>query len=182
MGTGLDADELRAVARDVDGVADRLNAERDDDPWQARSYGAGFLAEPQRAMGINPAFGRCNPLAPEVEFEIHEDASITGTALFGLQHVGPPQRAHGGMIASVFDQLLGLAAIAGGSPGYTVSMTVRYLRATAIERPVRFEVQFEKAEGRASHATAKMFDDDGCVTAEAEAVFVGVRGETDGNG
>jgi acyl-coenzyme A thioesterase PaaI-like protein len=182
VATGVDADALRAVARDVDAATAHLAEELDADPWQARSYGPGFLADPQRTMGINPGFGRCNPLAPEVNLEIHEDASVTGTVQFALQHVGPPNRAHGGMIASVFDQILGVAAIAGGSPGYTTSMTVRYRRATPLNRDVRFEAHFEGAEGRASRATAKMFDDDGTVTAEAEAVMVGVRGETETDG
>lgn len=176
VGTGHHADALRAVAADVDDLADRLEELKDDDPWPARSWGPG-ITDPAALMGINPAIGRANPIAPIAELKIGEDKSVAGTVRFDLQHVGPPYRAHGGVIASVFDQVLGIATIAAGSPGMTGSMTVKYRRATPLHADLRIEARFVGGEGRISHATGEIYDDEGRVTAEAEAMFVQPRGE-----
>jgi acyl-coenzyme A thioesterase PaaI-like protein len=176
VSTGHQADELRALAVEVDALADRVDEVRDADPWSQRFYGDG-IADAASMMALNPAIGRANPVAPAFESTVHEDGSVSGTVRFDLQHVGPPYRAHGGMIAAVFDQALGIAAIAGKASGYTGSMTVRYKHATPISEELRFEARIVGAEGRVSHATGELYDSEGRVTAEAEATFVSARGE-----
>jgi acyl-coenzyme A thioesterase PaaI-like protein len=174
VGTGLDADALAVLAAEVDGVTARLAAVLDEDPWTARSYGPG-ISESGRVMGINPAIGFCNPTAPVVRLGPSEDGKVAGTVRFGLAHVGPPYRAHGGVIASVFDQVLGVANLSGGIPGMTKSMTVTYRRATPIRVPLRVEAWVTSSEGRASHASGVIYDEDGRPTAEADATFVQPR-------
>src|SRR3954469_25555038 len=82
-GTGEDAGALRAVAADVDDLAARLEASRDDNPWQARSTGPG-VTDASSLLGINPAMGTFNPIAPVVRIKLAEDASLTGTVRFRL--------------------------------------------------------------------------------------------------
>jgi acyl-coenzyme A thioesterase PaaI-like protein len=170
VATGHGPDELRAIAAEVDALADRLADRIDDDPWPRRSYGAG-ITDPPSLMAINPAIGRCNPTAPVVELHIGEDKSVAGTVHFGLAHVGPPYRAHGGVIASVLDQLLGITTIVSGSPGMTSSMTVTYRRATPIRRDLRMDAHFAGVDGRHSQAVGAIYDEQGRVAAEAEATF-----------
>jgi acyl-coenzyme A thioesterase PaaI-like protein len=174
VGTGLPSDDLHALAAEVDALADKAGAVLDDDPWTTRSSAG--VEDPGGLMGINPAIGRCNPLSPLLDLQVGE-GSTTGTVRFDLQHVGPPYRAHGGIIAAVFDQVLGIAAIAGGSPGMTGSMTVKYRRATPLREDLRIEARMVAGEGRISHATGEIYDDQGRVTAEAEAMFVQPKGE-----
>jgi acyl-coenzyme A thioesterase PaaI-like protein len=176
VGTGQDAEAIRAAAVEVDGIADRLGEVLDEDPWVERFYGPGIVDAPSM-MAINPAMGRANPVAPIFDSRVGEDGSVAGTVHFGLRHVGPPYRVHGGMVAAVLDQVLGVAAIAGGSPGYTGSMTVRYRRATPLREDVRFAARLVGGKGRISHATGELYDSEGRVTAEAEATFVQARGE-----
>lgn len=172
--TGHAPDALRAVAAEVDALADRLGNVLDDDPWPARSYGSG-IADAPSLMGINPAIGNCNPVAPVVRLRIGEDATVAGTVRFGVSHVGPPYRAHGGVVASVFDQVLGIATIAAGSPGMTASMSVTYRRATPLHEDLRLEATCTGAEGRTSHARSTITDAAGRVTAEAEGTFIQPR-------
>lgn len=176
VATGHQPDHLRALALEVDAIAERLEEVIDDDPWSARSYGPG-VTDARSLMGINPAIGRCNPTAPVCELRVGEGGQVAGSVHFSLAHVGPPYRAHGGVIASFFDQVLGIAAIAGESPGMTTSMTVRYRRATPLREDLRYEATFAGSEGRTSHATGAIYDGEGRVTAEAEATFVQPRGE-----
>lgn len=172
--TGHGSERLRALSADVDHLTAQLLEAVDDDPWPARSYGSGVTDAPS-LMGINPAIGNCNPIAPVVELKIGEDAAVEGTVRFGVTHVGPPYRAHGGVVASVFDQVLGVATIASGSPGMTASMTVTYRRATPLHEDLRIEASFSGGEGRTSHARGAIYDGDGRVTAEAEATFIQPR-------
>jgi acyl-coenzyme A thioesterase PaaI-like protein len=141
----------------------------DDDPWSARCYGS-ILVDPLGFMGINPGMGRANPIAPVMTMDVHEGA-VDGTVRFDLQHVGPPYRAHGGVVASVFDQVLGTAAIAGRQAGMTAEMTVRYKRATPLHEEVRYEARFTHTDAGMSHTTGELYDSEGRITAEAEATF-----------
>lgn len=172
--TGHDPERLRALAADVDDLTRKLVEAVDDDPWPARSYGPGVTDAPS-LMGINPAIGNCNPIAPVVELKIGEDAAVEGRVRFGVSHVGPPYRAHGGVVASVFDQVLGVATIAAGSPGMTASMTVTYRRATPLHEDLRVEASFAGVEGRTSRARGAIYDTDGRITAEAVATFIQPR-------
>jgi acyl-coenzyme A thioesterase PaaI-like protein len=176
VSTGHQAEELRALAAEVDALADRVGSERDADPWAERFYGEG-ITDAASMMALNPAIGRANPVAPAFESTINEDGSVSGTVRFDLQHVGPPYRAHGGIIAAVFDQALGIAAIAGKASGYTGEMTVRYKRATPLREALRFEARVVEASGRVGKATGELYDSEGTVTATAEATFVSARGE-----
>lgn len=177
VATGHDVGTLRELREEVDALAEKLESQLDDDPWKARASGS--IDEPERMMGINPAIGAANPVAPRTDLVVRPgDPEVRGTVRFGLAHVGPPYRAHGGVIASTFDQVLGIATIAGGAPGMTARMTVTYRRATPIEQDVRIEATLEDAEGRTSRATGRMLDAEGNVTAEAEATFVQLKRQT----
>jgi len=175
VATGHDVAVLDKVAAEIDALAEILEEQRDPDPWSARSWGPG-VSDPGAFMGINPVMGRANPIAPELRLDAElGQPHLTGTVRFGLAHVGPPYRAHGGVIAAVFDQLLGLVGIAAGSPGYTASMTVTYRRPTPLGEDVRVEARFTGVEGRRSKAVATFLDADGKVTAEAEGTFMQSR-------
>lgn len=169
--TGLPSADLRRLAGDAEALAERLEAVRDDEPWQSRCHGAG-IAEPSHLMAVTPAIGCSNPAAPVADLRVGEDRSVQGTVRFTTTHLGPPGRAHGGMVASVLDQVLGLASIAAGSPGMTSTMTVRYRRATPVHADLHIEARCAPGEGGVGHATGSITDPDGRVTAEAEASFV----------
>ncbi len=120
----------------------------------------------------SPQLGSENPLAPPVDLEI-VDGRVFGNVTFRAPYEGPPGYVHGGVLASVFDELLGIANITGESPGMTAKLTVRYRRPTALHRPAEFEAWHERRQGRrlVAHATLRV---DGELTAEAEGLFVGI--------
>ncbi|MFE5327971.1 PaaI family thioesterase [Embleya sp. NPDC056575] len=128
--------------------------------------------------------GRLNPQAPRLVFaevtprpdptaepasvEIHARCTLTAA------HGGPPARAHGGIVAVVLDQLLGVAASAAGAPGLTAGLDIRYRRATPYDVPLELTGRWTGREGRKSFATGEIRAD-GEVTAEATAVFIAER-------
>ncbi|MGO9342376.1 MAG: PaaI family thioesterase [Acidimicrobiales bacterium] len=118
----------------------------------------------------SPVIGFANPIAPPVEVEAVE-GGLNGRVFFDYQYEGPPGCVHGGIIALVFDELLGAANIASNSPGMTGTLTVRYRKPTPIRTELRLEARFEGREGRKIRTTGAMYDGDE-LTAEAEGIFI----------
>ena len=128
--------------------------------------------------------GRLNPQAPRLVFEevpAREDVTaepeaveIRAACTLTAAHGGPPARAHGGMVAVILDQLLGVAASAAGAPGLTAGLNVRYRGATPYDVPLEVTGRWTGREGRKSFATGEIRAG-GVVTAEATAVFIAER-------
>ena len=118
----------------------------------------------------SPVIGLANPIAPPVEVEAVE-GGLNGRVFFDYQYEGPPGCVHGGMIALVFDELLGAANIASNSPGMTGTLTVRYRKPTPIRTELRLEARFLGRDGRKIRTSGAIYHGDE-LTAEAEAIFI----------
>lgn len=129
--------------------------------------------------------GLLNPQAPRMVFrEIPEMATkafdgsveprsveVVADCTLTAAHSGPPGRAHGGVVATLLDHALGLAASAAGVPGFTAGLDVRYRAATPYDVPLEIRARWTHSEGRKSFATGEILAA-GRVTAEATAVFI----------
>jgi acyl-coenzyme A thioesterase PaaI-like protein len=109
-------------------------------------------------------------MAPPVEYE-YRDGRLFGRGVFHAAYEGPPGYVHGGWIALAFDEILGMANIAGGHPGMTGRLSVRYRRPTPLHTELRFEAWTEQVDGRRI-VTRGTLEANGLVTAEAEGLFV----------
>jgi acyl-coenzyme A thioesterase PaaI-like protein len=121
----------------------------------------------------SPVIGPRNPVAPPAVFEPQPDGSVTGWYEGAPQFNGPPGFVHGGVIALVFDELLGVVGVVQGAGAMTGTLTIRYRRPTPIERRVDLHAWLDRVEGRKVFIRGEMRVD-GEVTAEAEGVFIRV--------
>ncbi|WP_238419681.1 PaaI family thioesterase [Gordonia sp. 'Campus'] len=133
------------------------------------SFGIRFNADGTKRSWGNAVLGRRNPIAPPVELRHETDHSWTEVDL-GPQYEGPAGLVHGGVLALIFDQLLGSTAEFQGVPGMTGTLTVRYRRATPLGR-IRGEARVERVEGVKTFVTGTISSGEH-VTAEAEGVFI----------
>ena len=135
------------------------------------SFGV-HLAEggPVRAYG-NAVVGLRNPIA--VPLEIQKDPSGRAWASFHLNalYEGPPTLVHGGVTALILDQVLGEAAAAGGSPGMTGTLTLRYVQGTPLG-DCSAEAWIERREGVKTIVQGVMRNADGEDTVRAEGIFI----------
>ena len=76
--------------------------------------------------------GRYNPLAPPVRSR-SIDGAVHGTANLDAAYEGPPGCVHGGVIASMFDELLGVANISAGVGAMTGTLTIKYRSPTPLQ-------------------------------------------------
>lgn len=157
--------EATLVARDL---GDRLEASAL--PGRRPRFQPDPAGDPQDFFPTSPVIGFANPVAPPVVVEAGEEG-LRGTAFFDHQYEGPPTCVHGGVIALVFDELLGAANIAAGCPGMTGTLTVRYRRPTPLRTPLRLEARCLGQQGRKITTWGGIYNGDQLL-AEAEGIFI----------
>lgn len=162
--------------------------ERDESPgpfWQTGMTSFDqfdLLSDPTTLFPFSPAMGRANPGAPHVELEVGDDKVVRGTATFGEAHNGPPfDTCHGGVIAMVYDDLVGLAAMVGAGGGMTARLAIDYRKPTPLFEPITLTAWLQEHEGRKFIARGEMRHGD-VLLSEAEGLFVRPKGFPPGTG
>ncbi len=177
IGQPLEDDDLGPAAARLAEVADQLEAAAAASKRNRKTPGqAGFPGvHPQDHFPTSPMIGYANPISPPVEvWAVHgEDGQreIRGRVTFDYPFEGPPTCVHGGVIAELFDELLGLSNILVGVGAMTGTLTVRYRRPTPLLAPLELAARHTGREGRKVFAWGGLFHD-GELTAEAEGVFI----------
>jgi hypothetical protein len=168
VGLPLTDADIAAAAADLAEVAGRLEAAAA--PGRRPRAQPDPTREPQDFFPTSPVIGFANPVAPPVVVEAL-DGGLIGSAWFDYQYEGPPTCVHGGVIAMVFDEMLGAANILAGSPGMTGTLTIRYRKPTPLLTPLRLEARFVSRDGRKIYTTGAIYHGE-VLTAEAEGIFI----------
>lgn len=165
--TRLDAGRLLEVGRSVDRLAGTLLEDAHPGPLGLQVSSDGLL----RDHG-SPGVGMRNPVAPPLVLQ-KETSPPTARTTFeiGAAYEGPPGHAHGGVIALVLDQVLGVVPALRGKPGLTAYLNVTYRRPTPLGR-LGCEAWVAEAGEWRTLVKGHLLDADGRVTAEAEGLFV----------
>lgn len=163
--TEVDDEEIRLAQAEIEAITKRLRERQLEGSYGVRFNSAGD----SRAWG-NAVVGTRNAVAPPLV--IHHEASGRAWSDFhlGAAYEGPPTLVHGGVSALILDQMLGEAAGAGGKPGMTGTLTLRYRRGTPLG-PLHAEAHIDRVEGIKTFAVGHLADAEG-VTVEAEGVFI----------
>ena len=123
----------------------------------------------------SPFGGAINPLAPPMRIEMPDDPKgrVIGRVRLSRAYEGPPRGVHGGVVAGMFDEILGEVQALAPPVGMTGRLDVVYRRVTPIETDLVFEGWVDQDRGRAILAKATC-SAGGQITAEANALFVRV--------
>lgn len=194
----LDGLDLREEIATLAAIAERVEGAAVDEPRMQASLTSADLteryamamvagqegrAERAREVGIagffpySPYVGPLNPMAPPVEFEITDAEpwnELRGEHHFDPITNGPPGGVHGGIIAGVFDELLGSVCVLNDVAGFTGTLTIRYRSLTPLESPIAMRGWVDRVEGRKTFARGTFHHGD-TLCAEAEGVFIGVE-------
>jgi hypothetical protein len=168
VGANLTETDIHAAAVTLADVADDL--EHRAGPGRRRRSQPDPAGHPQEFFPTSPVVGFANPISPPVVVESVE-GGLAGMAWFDYQYEGPPACVHGGVIAMVFDEILGAAIIAAGFPAVTGTLTIRYRRPTPLRTPLRLEARCTDHQGRKVHARGAIYHE-GSLMAEADGVFI----------
>ncbi len=129
-------------------------------------------------LGANPAIGMRNPVSPPLQPVSFPDGTVRCDLELGIEYQGPPGCVHGGIVALLFDEMLGLANAAAGSVGMTADLRVSYKSPTPLNAPLRFEAKQVRTEGRKIWTSATLHTGD-TLCASTEALFIEPRGIRD---
>jgi acyl-coenzyme A thioesterase PaaI-like protein len=143
-------------------------------PWHPSVPAAPLTAtDPHRFFPFSPMVGWYSPLAPPLEVEVR-DRQVVAHAALGAAYEGPPGCVHGGIIAGLFDEVLGIANIAAGVGAMTGTLTIRYRSPTPLYSDLRLEGRTDRIDGRKVFASGTLSAGDRlCV--EAEGIFIVVE-------
>ena len=145
--------------------------------------GSGHTDETRaRNRELSTFSGSLNPVAPPMTIRAGTTddgrAALIGSVRLDRLREGPPRAVHGGVLAGLFDELLGGGQrLEGGPPGMTGRLTVRYRRPTPLDADLELRVWIH--DERTRRVTVRgdcvvVGDEPGRVTAEAEAIFLRV--------
>jgi acyl-coenzyme A thioesterase PaaI-like protein len=179
-------EEWREVARVAGELALRLEAgrvrQKEDDLMTLPFFAALGEGPPSTAEGDTLEFdpfslggGRLHPSSIGIEFRRDGRASVSARCTVHGMFQGPPGRAHGGTVALIVDELMGVVNRVAGRRAFTARLQI-HLRAPA---PVDVELTFRawehEVDGRKVVIRAEGRSDETLIV-EADALFIEVSG------
>ncbi len=177
----IDDAELDEVTAVLESAAARLEqgALRDklndmlSRPYLREIYGGQYFPlplEPGEEIEFDPfsiGGGVLHPASVEVKYYKESDSAVTGTATVDPMFAGPPERAHGGVVALILDELMGALNRMRGRQAFTGRLTVHYRAATPLNEPLHLRAWIQSTSGRKIVQHAEIYGPDGlCVNAE----------------
>lgn len=173
-GTSAPPEVLREAVGRLAAVEELLKPHRSVRRYAGASEGSG-LGHGRAFFDWSPLLGLANPLAPPMRVSV-EGHQVVGRVRFGIAYEGPPGCVHGGFIAAVFDDLLGLTQSLSGKVGMTGTLTVKYRRPTPLHSELRIEGAVDSVSGRKVFTSGRMFAGE-VLTAEATGLFISIQPE-----
>lgn len=167
--SGADPATLDEVAAGLEAIAEVLAPHTATTRFPETGLHGGVQAD-TRVWESHPFIGPGHPLAPPIRIVRDGDRAV-GSATFGHVYEGPPGCLHGGIVAAMFDMVLGAAASFGQRPTLTGTLSVRYRRPTPLGEPIRFVGWIDREEARKTITKGESWCGDELL-AESEAIFV----------
>ncbi len=122
-----------------------------------------------------------NPIGLKLEIYQIEPGLIETTYTAPNHFEGYPGTLHGGIVATILDEISSRAHMSGRSETrfmVTGKMEVRYRKNVPIGKPLRVIGKAGKSKGKLAEGWAGIYDADGILLAEAKSLLVEVPEET----
>lgn len=119
--------------------------------------------------------GQANAGGLHLEFLKSDDGLVVCHATIPESFEGPVGFVHGGIIATLLDEVMSKAVRAQGVTAMTRQLEVEYLRPVPSGRAVRMEGRVVRNEGRKHWSEARIENGEGIVLATGKGLFVEVR-------
>ncbi len=164
--TTVPAEVVAEVQAEVERVTARLRQEQ-----VPGSFGVSVSSDGRVRGYGNAVVGLRNPIAPPLVIERSAEGRAWASFHLGALYEGPPDMVHGGVAALVLDQMLGEAAAAGGSPGMTGTLELRYVQNTPLG-DCSAEAWIDGIEGVKTTVKGELRRADGECTVRAQGIFI----------
>ena len=127
--------------------------------------------------------GGANPRGMHLTFE-QDDATnrIRGSFRLGPEYQGGANFIHGGIIATVLDEVMGKVCRFRNARAVTAELTIEYLKPVPVDADLEIEGKEIEMNGRNIHIAGEIRNQTGQVLARARGRFVIVGQKQQGNG
>ncbi len=164
--TTVSAEVVTEVRAEIERATARLREEQIPGAFGVSLSSQGHV----RGYG-NAVVGLRNPVAPPLDIDKSAEGRAWSSFTLGPLYEGPPGMVHGGVAALVLDQMLGEAAAAGGSPGMTGTLELRYVQNTPLGE-CSAEAWIDHVEGVKTIVRGELRRADGECTVRASGIFI----------
>jgi acyl-coenzyme A thioesterase PaaI-like protein len=158
--------EAEAVRAEVEALTARLRAHQIEGSFGVSLTRGGGV----RGYG-NAVVGLRNPIAVPLDIQRSPEGRAWADFELNALYEGPPGNVHGGVLALVLDQIFGEAAAAGGTPGMTGTLSLRYVKHTPLGR-CSAEAWIDRRDGVKTYVHGVLRNAEGDVTVEADGIFI----------
>ncbi len=175
----FDGDAMRAALKHLELAAELLTGGERRLRWYEEDEGGGPRA---RNRDLSPWSGALNVASPPMTLEVGElldgRPAMLGRVRLDRLREGPPGSAHGGVVAGLFDEVMGAAQrLTGREGGVTGRLRIRYRKLTPLGTDLVFRAWIDDDRSRrvgvkADCVIADMESDRSGITAQAEAIFL----------
>ena len=127
--------------------------------------------------------GGANPRGMQLTFEQDDAANrIRGNFRLGPEYQGGANFIHGGIIATVLDEVMGKVCRFRNARAVTAELTIEYLKPVPVDEDLEIEGKEIEMNGRNIHIAGEIRNQAGQVLARARGRFVVVGQKQQGNG
>lgn len=120
--------------------------------------------------------GKENPMGIAIDVFKVTDVEVVARVVLGAAFEGAPGRAHGGIVAAIFDDTIGSILTVRQTPAFTAWLRVEYHHPTPMGVELEFRARLDQEEGRKLFMSAEAVHD-GVTFASATALFVAIPRE-----
>jgi len=125
------------------------------------------------------ACGGKNLKGLRLKFKHPEPGKLLSTVIFPKHYQGYKNIVHGGLMATVLDEMMVNLAWVEGKPAVTAQLNVSLKKAAKIGEKIHLEGRIVKEGGRVIHTRSEAKNEKGEVLASAEGICVRIRVKKD---
>jgi uncharacterized protein (TIGR00369 family) len=119
--------------------------------------------------------GQANDSGLHLEFFLADDGRVVCPTTIPKKFEGPPDFVHGGIIATLLDEVMGKSVRALGLTSLTSQLEIVYHSPVHSGTPILLEGRRVRSEGRKHWTEARILNAKGRVLAAGKGLFVEVR-------
>ena len=154
-------------SRQIDSIKRRL--------WEEPPVNGGPMSHFEECV----VSGAANPMGIAIKVRREGDEAVADFNL-GAAFEGAPRRAHGGIVAAIFDDVMGYVLVLHRVPAFTGRLSVSYRAPVPMSVDMTVRARLERRSGRKLFMTSQMRlanDPEQPVICEAEGLFVAIPPE-----
>lgn len=180
VGRELSDDQLDELSRELLVLLDAIH----DAPIRVRAFSRDRLEEftltiptideigQRQLFSDSIVAGAANPMGLAAQLWRDGDVASMRVAL-GKAFEGAPGRAHGGVVAALFDEVMGLLNVIHGAMAFTAQLDITYLAPTPVGEPIVARAWLTRRDDRKRYVEATLHADD-VLVASAKALFIAI--------